>query len=97
MQNTENDGRRRGLREKIADAVDISKDVILNAALINIIGNREMTIENYRAIIEYTDELIRIKTSQHTLKISGKKLEIRVITQELLHITGMIKNVEFCV
>ncbi|MEG1441855.1 MAG: YabP/YqfC family sporulation protein [Oscillospiraceae bacterium] len=78
------------IRERFADVVDISKDIILDTALIKFIGNRELTIENYKGIIEYTDTCIRVKAKPNILKITGKNLEIKTITQEMLYITGRI-------
>lgn len=83
------------LREKFADAMDISKDVILDTALIRMIGDRELTIENYKGIVEYTDTCIRVKAKQNMLKVTGKNLEIKTITQELLYITGRITCFSF--
>ena len=48
------------MREKLADAVDISKEVLLDTVLVSCIGNRELTLENYKGIIEYTDTCIRV-------------------------------------
>lgn len=79
------------LREKFADAVDISKDQILGMPLISMIGDREMTIENYIGILEYSDTVMRIKCKAVALRIDGNNLEIRTMTREFLYITGRIK------
>ena len=86
---------RRGIREMLADTLDMSKEIILDLPKILMIGNRELTIENYKAVIEYTGTLIRVGTNSHTLKISGKNLEIKNITQEMLYITGSVFTFEF--
>ncbi len=83
-------------RERFADAIDISKEVLLDAVLISCIGDRELTLENYKSIIEYTDTCIRIKTNPHIVKITGSGLEIRNITRDLLYITGKIQEFGFC-
>ena len=78
------------IRERFADAVDISKDVILDTALIRMIGNRELTLENYKGILEYTETCIRVKAKPYIIKITGSGMEIKTITQEMLYITGRI-------
>ena len=83
------------LREKMAEALDISKEIILDAVRIVAIGNRELTLENYRNIMEYTTTCIRVNTNPHIIKIRGNGLEIKTITQEMLYITGGICSVEF--
>lgn len=79
------------LREKFADTVDISKDKILGVPLISMIGDREMTIENYVGILEYSDNVLRIKCKSLVVRIDGRKLEIKTMTREFLYITGRIK------
>lgn len=84
------------LREKIANATSIPKELMLNTVLISAIGNKELTLENYKSIIEYGDTCIRIKTNPNTVKIVGSSLEIRNISQDLLYITGTIQKIEYC-
>lgn len=79
------------LKEKIADAVDISKDVMLGVPLVSMIGDREITIENYIGILEYTDTVIRIKCKALNVKLEGKNLELRTMTRTFLYITGRFK------
>ncbi len=83
-------------REKLADTLNISKEIIINTSKIVAIGNREMTIENYRGIIEYTDKSIRLMTNPYIIKIDGICLEIKTMTQDFLYITGNINSVAFC-
>ncbi|HIZ74067.1 MAG TPA: sporulation protein, partial [Candidatus Mediterraneibacter stercoravium] len=47
------------IRERLASAASMPKDVVLGASVITILGRNEVCIENYRGIIEYTDTLIR--------------------------------------
>ena len=79
----------------LADTLDMSKEIMLDLPKIIMIGNRELTIENYKGVIEYTDAVIRVGTNSHILKISGKNLEIKNITQEMLYITGSVFVFEF--
>lgn len=85
------------LREKIADSIDISKEVILDTILLTMIGEREMTVENYKSIITYTDTKIKIKAKPYPIEIVGTGLEIRSITRELLYITGRIRSFAFSI
>ena len=86
----------RKLRERVADVVDINKEIILDVPKITFIGNRELTIENYKGIIEYTDQIIRVNTSANILRLTGTALEIKSITQDMLYITGYVRCFEFC-
>ena len=83
------------LREKIADAVDISKNIMLGMPLVTMVGDRELTIENYAGIIEYGDEIIRIKCKAVNVSITGKNMELKTMTEEFLYITGRFKCFSF--
>ena len=82
-------------RERVADAIDISKEVILDTVVISMIGDRELTLENYKNIITYSDTCIRVKAKPFPVKITGKGLEIKNINRDLLYITGRIHQFGF--
>ncbi len=86
---------KKSIRERFADVIDISKDVILDTILIKTIGNKEITIENYKGILEYSNTCIHIKAKPNSVKIIGKNLEIGTITDEMLYISGVIEEVSF--
>jgi len=83
------------IREKFADAVGISKEILLDTVLVSCIGSHELTLENYKSILAYSDTVIRIKANPRTVEITGKNLEIRSITREMLYITGRIDRFGF--
>ncbi len=83
------------LKEKLADSIDMSKEIILDSAKIIFIGHREVTVENYKSIIEYTDSKIILDSKPSKLKFEGENLEVKTITQEFLYITGKILKLEF--
>lgn len=82
--------------EKIADALDISKEILLNTSKISAIGSREVTVENYKGILEYNPNIIRLTAKDNQIKISGECLEIKTMTRDFLFITGKIRSVQFC-
>lgn len=82
------------IRERIADAMDIPKEGLFDTVLISCIGNQELTLENYKSILAYSDTCIRIKANPKPVKITGARLELRNITRELLYIVGRIDKIE---
>lgn len=84
------------LREKVVSAVSMPKDVVLGASVITILGTREVCIENYRGIIEYTDTLIRVQTKETQIRLNGKQLQIEYYTNDEMKINGCICSIEFC-
>lgn len=83
------------LRERLADKAETSKEITLNLAKITIMGTRELSIENYGGIAEYSENSVLINAKPSAVKITGSFLEIAVVTKELLYIKGIIKKVAF--
>ena len=83
------------LREKVADSLDTSKEVILDAAKLTLIGNRELVVENYKSIAEYNETKIILAATPNKIEILGTDLEIRSMARELIYITGRISALGF--
>ena len=84
-----------GIRKKIAETADAPKDVIMGLPLIHLTGQCEVCIENYRGILEYTEEVIRVKTKSGIIRIQGKRMCIEYYMNDEMKITGKIWKVEF--
>jgi sporulation protein YqfC len=74
----------------------LSEDVVLGAAIVTVLGNHEVCIENYRGIVEYTDSLIRVQTKSFQIRLSGKNLQIEYYTNDEMKIVGKLYGIEFC-
>ncbi|HAN10152.1 MAG TPA: sporulation protein YqfC [Clostridiales bacterium] len=83
------------LKKKIYSAVDIPKETFLNIPLATIVGNEEIVIENYKAVLDYKPDTIRINTKIGHVKISGKNMNIKYIRKDEIFITGIIKNIQY--
>ena len=83
------------IKNKLTSAFDLPKEIILNLPLISVIGKEEITIENYKGIIEYSEERVRLNTSCGVLKVEGKSLFLKKITTEYILITGNITLLEY--
>ncbi|HIY30000.1 MAG TPA: YabP/YqfC family sporulation protein [Candidatus Mediterraneibacter avicola] len=86
---------REQIREKLASAASMPKDVVLGASIITITGITEVCVENYRGIIEYTDCLVRLQTKDGQLRLTGKRLNIEYYTNDEMKITGIIEGLVF--
>ena len=83
------------IKEDLSNMFELPKDIILDIAKITMIGNNQVTVENHKGIVEYSDELIRVNTGNGILKINGKKLNIKAIMQEEITIAGIIESLSF--
>lgn len=77
----------------IKDSLHLSKDALLGMPIITIIGRYEVHIENFKAIIEYSDTFIKLKAKKGNVEVNGKNLIITYYNEEEIHIKGLIENV----
>jgi sporulation protein YqfC len=88
-------GKKDEVKRSIAAALALPKEIVLNLPLISLIGGEELIIENYKGVVEYTDERIRVNTNAGILKIEGRKMILKQITSENISVTGSIIRLEF--
>ncbi len=84
-------------KEQIIRSLDLPEEVMLNLPTANIYGNKKMEIYNFKGLIEYTLERVRINTSIGVLIIEGTNLEIKIMTMEELHIMGVIGQISYII
>ena len=77
----------------MADAANLPKDVVV--PILTLTGHYEVNIENYRGILEYTEQLIRINVRSGQIRITGKSLEINYYTTTDMKITGKVEKIEY--
>lgn len=79
----------------VVETLELPKDLIYHAAIVTVTGNRELMIENYKGILEYEKERIRIQAKGCRISINGKNLNIQYYTNEEMKITGIIQNIVY--
>ena len=83
------------IKEQITDLLSLPKEIVLNLPQLILTGRNELSIENYKNIIEYSGSRIRINTSSGVLLILGTDLTLKQITTEHITVTGEIVKFEF--
>ncbi len=86
-----------GYKDKFINMLDIPEEVVFNVPVVTVISNNEVSVENYKGIIEYGDEKIRVNSSIGQIKIEGKKLSLKQIAVEKIIISGSIYTIEYIV
>ena len=61
---------REQIRERLASASSMPKDVVMGASLVTVLGDFEVCIENYRGITEYTESRVRVQTKGGQLRLT---------------------------
>ena len=84
-----------GLRKNVTEALELPKEIMLNLPLISLVGREEVTIENYKGILEYGEELVRIGTAAGVLRLTGSGLCLKQLSAECMVVTGRIEKLSF--
>ncbi len=87
---------KKSIREKIAEITELPKDFVMNMPRVILFGNKEIEITNYKGILEYRQEMIRLMTNNGQIVITGDELFIKRLESDSIYIGGNILKVEFC-
>ena len=68
-----------------------------SGAKIEMLSNREVSVDGCRGIAEYNDIYVKLRIIGGFLIITGKSLVIPVFERPLITVTGEINAIEFCV
>lgn len=82
-------------KEKVVESLNLPKDLLLGASNVNCVGNRQITVENYKGLMKYSTENILLQGKTCQIEIQGKKLAIEYYTNEEMKITGYISNISY--
>ena len=83
------------LLEDISNALNLPADILAGAPIITATGRNEICLENYKGIIEYNGNSIKVQTKACKICIEGKKLNILYFTEDEMRITGFIQAIYY--
>ena len=86
---------RRRLSERVAQELDVPLDAMTLLPRIECIGDRELTVEGHRGILEYGETYIRLSGGSIVLNIQGQGLELTGMTPTRARVSGAIKKLCF--
>ena len=81
----------KSVKQNMVETLELPKDLMYGDSIVTITGRREVLIENYKGILEYTGEYIKIQTKN----VYGKKLSIEYYTNEDMKVVGFVKSIEY--
>ena len=73
----------------------LPQDVVYGETILTFIGRKKLKIENYRNLILYHDEKIRIQAKPYQVVIQGKHLYIGYYDKDEMEICGTITTITF--
>lgn len=83
------------VKKQMVEALELPKDLFFGAVILTITGREEAIVENYKGILEYSNEKIRLQTKTCKLLLCGKNLKIDYYTNEEMKITGFINQIMY--
>ncbi len=81
--------------ERLMDSLQLPRDVCTGAVRVTLTGNGEAWIENYKGILEYTEQMILLQTKTCQVCFEGNRLSIDYYTNEDMKINGCIQCVRY--
>lgn len=82
-----------GLLERTAQMFDLPADALAGLPRLELVGDRELRMENHKGILAYGPEEIHVSGGVFVVEIAGEGLELRAITGLELLITGKIQSI----
>lgn len=83
------------VKKMAADLLDVPKDSLLNVPRITLIGGLQLYVENYRGVVEFRDDLLRLALSKGQLHVLGNQLVIKTIFPTEVVIEGNISGIHY--
>ncbi|MBB2183083.1 YabP/YqfC family sporulation protein [Lachnospiraceae bacterium MD1] len=81
--------------EELSNRLHLPGDILAGAPIITATGRNELCLENYKGIIEYNGNLIKVQTKSCKICIEGKQLNILYFTEDEMRITGYINAIYY--
>ena len=85
--------RRVGFLERAAEVFDHPADAVAGVPRLELVGDRELRVENHKGILAYGREEIHISGGVYIIKVVGQELELRAMTGLELLITGKVLQI----
>jgi len=85
--------RNTSLKDSMVRAFELPTDLFYGSVLLSVTGQNEVLIENYRGILEYREDHVRIQAKDCRILLVGKHLEIEYYTNDEMKVKGLIEQI----
>lgn len=83
------------MRQRVARALELPSDLMLDVARLSLIGDLELLIENHRGLAEYNPEQVTFHTPAGRISVTGENLEIGSISPDGITVLGRIRSITY--
>ncbi len=81
------------MKREIAEHLQLPRDLAFGAVTLTASGDSEISLENYKGILEYSTKKIIVQTKECLVEIIGENLLISYYTAEEMKINGQIQEI----
>ena len=82
-------------RQRVSDMLELPEEVVAKALKTTVMGTESIMVENFGGIMEYDDKLIKIKTEEGIMSVTGENLTISTVTDYDIYISGKINSIRW--
>ena len=82
-------------RKRVSDILELPEEVVLKTLKTTIMGTQSIMIENFGGILEYDEKIVKIKTDEGIMSVTGDKMTISAVTDSDIYISGKINSVRW--
>ena len=86
--------KREGILEKTAEVFDLPGDLVAGLPRVELVGNRELRMENHRGILSYREDEVVVSGGKLLVRIQGSGLEVQSMSANALLVAGVIRSVQ---
>lgn len=79
----------------LLESLQLPRDVCMGALRVTLTGNTEAWIENYKGLLEYSEEAVLLQGKNCQVRFEGTCLSIDYYTNEDMKISGCIQAVRY--
>ena len=79
----------------LSELLKLPTDVTCGDTRVVMIGRSKIRVENYRGILVYEENVIKVQAMNLIVRVEGKQLQIRYYDQDEMEIVGRIELVIF--
>ncbi|MFQ9985258.1 MAG: YabP/YqfC family sporulation protein [Lachnospiraceae bacterium] len=83
------------LKQELSDQLRLPTEFAFGTVVLRVNGQSEAFIENYKGILEYTQDKITLETKGCRVTILGKNLLVSYYTNDEMKITGQINEIVY--
>ena len=81
--------------DRLAELLSFPQGTFVDFPVIQVRGNREITINGCMGLLSYSHENILLETKYCRISINGRALTLSNLAENILAVRGFIQNVEF--